>query len=233
MPFVPCALARPSPAADPLRVMTFNIRYGTAKDGENHWDKRKEFLVETIKAFDPDLLGTQETLGFQRDYLAEKLPGYGVLGVGRDDGKEKGEMMALYYKQARFEKLDGGPFLAQRNSRRPSAAKAGTRSLPRMVTWVRLQDRRTQPPPPILFVNTHFDHRGPTARLESAKLLRQRIESGRWRFRHPHRRFQLRRRQPALQSPLRRFRRQTVLRHRLLSHRPSRAHAQRRHLHPL
>ena len=68
-----------------VRVMSYNIRYGTAKDGDNHWDKRKEFLVETIKTFDPDLLGTQETLGFQRDYLAEKLAGYDVSGVGRDD----------------------------------------------------------------------------------------------------------------------------------------------------
>src|SRR3954453_4505367 len=51
------------PAPD-IRVMTFNIRFGTANDGVNHWDKRKEFLIETIKAFDPDLLGTQETLGF-------------------------------------------------------------------------------------------------------------------------------------------------------------------------
>src|SRR5438128_568018 len=73
-----------------LRVMTFNIRYGTAKDGVNHWDKRKEFLVETIKAATPDLLGTQETLGFQRDYLAQQLSGYAMLGVGRDDGKEQG-----------------------------------------------------------------------------------------------------------------------------------------------
>src|SRR5690606_33514413 len=71
-----------------VRVMSFNIRYGTAPDGENHWDKRKEFLVETIKAYDPDLLGTQETLGFQRDYLAKNLPAYDYLGVGRDDGKE-------------------------------------------------------------------------------------------------------------------------------------------------
>src|SRR5205085_9690551 len=93
-----------------LRVMSYNIRYGTAADGDNHWDKRKEFLVETIKAFGPDLLGTQETLGFQRDYLAEKLSGYDVLGVGRDDGKEKGEMAALYFKRSRFEKLDGGHF---------------------------------------------------------------------------------------------------------------------------
>ena len=67
-------------------------------------------LVETIKTFDPDLLGTQETLGFQRDYLAQKLPGYGVLGVGRDDGREKGEMAALYYRRTRFNKIDGGHF---------------------------------------------------------------------------------------------------------------------------
>src|SRR5262245_35514255 len=104
------SLIHPSPAADPIRVMTFNIRYGTAMDGENHWDKRKEFLIETIKAFDPDLLGTQETLGFQRDYLAKKLPGYGVLGIGRDDGKEQGEMMALYFRQARFTKTAEGHF---------------------------------------------------------------------------------------------------------------------------
>jgi endonuclease/exonuclease/phosphatase family metal-dependent hydrolase len=69
-----------------VRVMSYNIRYGTAQDGENHWDNRKEFLLKTIQAFDPDLLGTQETLGFQRDYLAGKLAGYEVLGVGRDDG---------------------------------------------------------------------------------------------------------------------------------------------------
>ena len=78
-------------AAPELRVMSFNIRYGTASDGENHWDHRREFVVSTIRAFNPDLLGTQETLGFQRDYLAEHLPEYEVLGVGRNDGKADGD----------------------------------------------------------------------------------------------------------------------------------------------
>src|SRR5688572_22461228 len=93
-----------------VRVMTFNIRYGTAKDGVNAWDQRKEFLIATIKNFGPDLLGTQETLGFQRNYLAQQLPDYATLGVGRDDGKEQGEMMALYYRKERFTRLDGGHF---------------------------------------------------------------------------------------------------------------------------
>jgi hypothetical protein len=78
-----------------VRVMSFNIRYGTAWDGSNKWDLRKEFLVDTIQAFNPDLLGTQETLGFQRDFLAKELPAYDHLGVGRIDGRADGEMMAF------------------------------------------------------------------------------------------------------------------------------------------
>ncbi|MFN0111508.1 MAG: endonuclease/exonuclease/phosphatase family protein [Blastocatellia bacterium] len=156
-----------------VRVMSYNIRYGTAQDGENHWDKRKDFLVETIKAFDPDLLGTQETLGFQRDYLAEKLVGYEKLGVGRDDGGEKGEMTALLFKRDRFEKLDGGHFWLSETPDKPGS-KSWDTSLTRMVTWVKLRDRRQPKAKPIAFFNTHFDHRGQQARVESAKLLRRR-----------------------------------------------------------
>lgn len=171
---VPAAALAQAPA--PLRVMTFNVRYGTAQDGENHWDNRKDFLAETIKEFSPDLLGTQETLGFQRDFLAAQLPEYGVLGVGRDDGKEQGEMMAIYYKKSRFEARVHGHFWL---SETPDTAgsKSWDTSLPRMATWVRLTERTGNSSKPILYVNTHFDHRGPQARLESARLIRQKIES--------------------------------------------------------
>jgi endonuclease/exonuclease/phosphatase family metal-dependent hydrolase len=156
-----------------IKVVSFNIRFGTASDGENHWDKRKEFLAETIKQFDPDLLGTQETLGFQRDYLAEKLSGYQVIGVGRDDGKEKGEMMALYFRKDRFEKLESGHFWLS-ESPDEIGSKSWDSSLPRMATWVKLKDLKNPAAKPIFFINTHFDHRGPQARLESAKLIRKR-----------------------------------------------------------
>jgi endonuclease/exonuclease/phosphatase family metal-dependent hydrolase len=157
-----------------VRVMSYNIRYGTANDGENHWDKRREFLLATIKVFDPDLLGTQETLGFQRDYLAEQLPNYEALGVGRDDGKEKGEMTALYFKRERFEKLDSGHFWLSETPDIPGS-KNWDAALTRMVSWVKLRDRRQPKAKPIMFFNTHFDHRGTQARLESARLLRRRI----------------------------------------------------------
>lgn len=162
-------------AAD-LRVMSFNIRYGTANDGQNHWDKRKEFLVETVQKFDPDLLGTQETLGAQRDYLAEKLVGYEAVGVGRDHGDERGEMTAVLFRKERFEKLAVGHFWLSETPAVPGS-KSWDTSLTRMVTWVKLKDRQATPPTELYFFNTHFDHLGSVARQESARLIRRQIET--------------------------------------------------------
>jgi endonuclease/exonuclease/phosphatase family metal-dependent hydrolase len=155
--------------------MSYNIRYGTAPDGENHWERRKEFLVATIRAFSPDLLGTQETLSFQRDYLAEHMPEYEVLGVGREDGKERGEMMAVFWRKDRFEVIDSGHFWLSETPEIPGS-KSWDSSLPRMVTWVKLRDRLAESKPPIVWFNTHFDHRGAVARRESARLIRRKLE---------------------------------------------------------
>ncbi len=165
-------------AADrpPIRVMSFNIRYGTARDGENAWERRRDFLVETIQAFRPDLLGTQETLGDQRDFLAERLPGYFALGVGRDDGAESGEMMAVYVRSDRFDVAGSGRYWL---SETPDVvgSKSWDSSLPRMVTWVELRDKSVPEAPPLIWMNTHFDHLGVEARKQSARLIRQRAES--------------------------------------------------------
>ena len=157
-----------------LRVMSFNIRYGTAPDGENHWDRRKDFLVETVLAFCPDLLGTQETLAFQRDFLAERLTDYRVLGVGREDGKEQGEIMAIYWRKDRFEVLDSGHFWLSTTPETPGS-KSWDSALPRMVTWIKLRDLKQPDARPILWMNTHFDHRGEQARQESARLVRAKL----------------------------------------------------------
>ncbi|MEW4567989.1 endonuclease/exonuclease/phosphatase family protein [Tautonia sp. JC769] len=166
----------PIPLDEPaeLRVMSFNIRYGTAGDGDDAWEHRKEFLVETIKAFSPDLLGTQETLGFQRDLLAAELPGYSVFAAGRDDGRERGEMMAVFYRTDRFEVLDRGHFWLSETPDQPGSTSWDS-SLPRMVTWLKLRDLRNPDAYPVAFFNTHFDHRGQVARLESSRLLRRMI----------------------------------------------------------
>lgn len=170
------APAAPAATSAAVRVMSFNVRYGTAQDGTNHWDQRKEFLADTIKAFDPDLLGTQETLTFQRDFLVGQFAGFTPWGVGRDDGSEKGEMALLLYRETRFERIDGGHFWLSETPEKPGS-RSWDSSLPRIVSWVKLRDRLAPAGAPLLFVNTHFDHKGAEARLESARLLRSRIGS--------------------------------------------------------
>ena len=77
--------AAQSAPREPLNVMTFNIRYGTAKDGDNHWAARREMLFDLLRERDADLVGLQEALAFQIDEILAALPGYAALGVGRDD----------------------------------------------------------------------------------------------------------------------------------------------------
>ncbi|WP_169976566.1 endonuclease/exonuclease/phosphatase family protein [Tautonia rosea] len=157
-----------------MRVMSFNIRYGTAGDGKDAWEHRKDLVIETIKTFSPDLLGTQETLAFQRDFLATKLPEYSSFSAGRDDGREQGEMMAVFYRTDRFQVIDSGHFWLSETPDQPGSTSWDS-SLPRMVTWLKLRDLQNADSLPVALFNTHFDHRGEMARLESARLLRRMI----------------------------------------------------------
>jgi endonuclease/exonuclease/phosphatase family metal-dependent hydrolase len=156
-------------AAEPIRVMTFNIRYGTANDGPNHWKNRHELVVETIKNFKPDLLGTQEVLSFQADYLTEQLPGYAMVGVGRDDGKRMGEFSSLFYDTERFTLVDSGTFWLSETPNMPGS-KSWDASLPRVASWAKLKDNRASGRE-LVFINTHWDHIGDRARTESGKII--------------------------------------------------------------
>lgn len=158
----------------PIKVMSFNIRYGAANDGENHWKHRSYLVAETIRMFDPDLLGTQEVLKFQAEFLKEQLPEYSFHGVGRQDGTENGEYVPVMYKTERFELISSGHYWLSETPEVPGS-KSWDSSLPRMVSWVELSDRRNDGEK-FVFINTHFDHRGQTARLESARLIRKQTE---------------------------------------------------------
>ena len=162
-------------SAPPIRVMSFNVRYGTAPDGANVWANRRALLMRTIRAFDPDLLGAQEALAFQCDELRHELAGHEFVGVGRDDGKSKGEFSPIYYRADRFQRIDSGQFWL---SETPDVAgsKSWDSAFPRLATWVRLRDRRDDGRE-LLYVNTHWDHAGSDARLRSARLIRERIAS--------------------------------------------------------
>ena len=163
-------------AAAEVRVMTFNIRYATPKDipSGNAWTQRKDLLFKTIEAFDPDLAGLQEVLPTQGAELKERFARtHEFLGVPRNDGKTSGEIAAVLFRRDRFEKVKDGTFWL---SETPDVvgSKGWDADLPRIVTWVELRDRKHDNRA-VLFLNTHFDHHGKTARLESAKLMRKRM----------------------------------------------------------
>ena len=157
----------------PLRVMTFNLRYAAADDGDNGWELRRDQLVETIRAFTPDILGTQECLAAQAGFLRQALPEYGFVGIGRENGRLAGEMCAIFYRTDRFVKLAAGHFWLSEKPNVPGS-KSWDSALPRMVSWVRLRDAGDSTLVFSLF-NTHFDHVGTVARLRSAQALRDSI----------------------------------------------------------
>jgi len=158
-------------AEDTLRVMSFNIRYGSANDGENSWDKRKAIVAETIEKYEPVLVGLQECLGFQAEYLVEKLPAYRWFGVGREaDGS--GERMAVLYRAEVLNPLETGNLWLCETPNVPGSSSWNS-ACNRMVTWgkfYRHADKRQ-----VYFFNTHFDHRSEEARRGAAGVLSEQV----------------------------------------------------------
>ena len=158
----------------PIRLMSFNIRYGTASDGENDWAHRRELVFETIRAYGPDILGVQEVLDFQLDDLLNAFEDFDYVGVGRDDGQSAGEFVPILYRRNLFSPVRAGHFWLSEQPEQPGS-QSWDSSLPRMATWVQLRFRKS-PQNIIQIINTHFDHRGEQARLELAKLIRRSVE---------------------------------------------------------
>ncbi len=96
--------------AQSVKVMSYNIRLDTEADGVNQWKNRSNKVVALIKKYNPDLFGVQEALHNQMMDLQNNLPEYAFVGVGRDDGKEKGEYSAIFYKKDKFEVLKQNTF---------------------------------------------------------------------------------------------------------------------------
>lgn len=170
---VPASRAQQPAAAQPLRVMTFNIRYNNPDDGRHAWPHRKERVANLIRFHQADLLGVQEALRGQLDDLAEQLPEYAWFGVGRDDGKDEGEFSAIFYRPERFELLEHDTFWLSETPEVPGS-KSWDAAITRVATWGRFRDKETGET--FYHFNTHFDHRGEQAREESAKLLVRKIQ---------------------------------------------------------
>lgn len=154
-----------------IDVMTFNIRFGTANDGINHWDNRRELVVDTIAKHAPDILGLQEALDFQVNYIAKEIPAYDVYYVCRDDGGKKGESCAIFYRKNRFKLTDSGTFWFSDTPSKPST-HWGNDHL-RICTWVRFVDKKCVNG--FYVYNLHLDHVSQNSREKSTGLLAKKI----------------------------------------------------------
>lgn len=154
-----------------INIISYNIRLNVASDGENAWPKRKDNVKALVRFHDADILCVQEALPLQVDELLENT-NYAMEGVGRDDGKRAGEFSVIYFDKSRFVKKDGGTFWLSETPEKPS--KGWDAALNRVCSWVRLFDKKNKKE--FLVFNTHYDHIGVQARIESAKLLKRKIQ---------------------------------------------------------
>lgn len=156
-------------ADDPaIDVMTFNIRMDTPRDSINAWPNRAAIVADFVNNQIPDLLGMQEVLWHQYQYLDSALIGYGSVAAGRDDGLRAGEACPVFYRLGRFDRIEDGTFWLSATPDLPGSVGWGA-ALTRIATWVRLYDKVQQDT--LLFFNTHFDHISDSARVMSSGVL--------------------------------------------------------------
>jgi endonuclease/exonuclease/phosphatase family metal-dependent hydrolase len=157
----------------PITATSFNIRFGTAEDGENRWERRRESVFEALRE-GGDLLGLQEALPFQVREVAEALPGFAFESRGRDAEPDGGEACPIFWRTDRYalDRDDHGTFWLSETPDTPGS-RSWDSSLPRIATFVRLVDRTDGSG--IYVFNTHLDHRGERARAEGARVIAGRI----------------------------------------------------------
>jgi endonuclease/exonuclease/phosphatase family metal-dependent hydrolase len=153
---------------------TFNIRYQNPSDSGNLWTQRAPQVIALIRFHQFDIFGTQEGLINQLNDMQKGLPEYSFYGVGRDDGKTQGEHSAIFFKKERFKLLKNGDFWLSETPDQPSKGWDAT-CCNRICSWVYVNDKKTGKN--FYFFNAHFDHQGKIARVESSKLILQRIAS--------------------------------------------------------
>lgn len=156
-----------------ISVMSFNIRYDEAADGDNQWSNRRAACLDMWNTTKPSIVGIQEGLHHQVSYLNDNLTAYDFVGVGRDDGHSAGEYAAIFYLKEDYQLLESNTFWLSETPDSPSLGWDANNI--RIVTWAHFKD--LDHGQSFFVFNTHFDHKGKTARKESAKLLAEKIKA--------------------------------------------------------
>lgn len=165
--------AHAADADNALDVMSYNIRYGTAKDGPDRWEVRKPRAFQIIKKYKPHVIGLQEAQSAQIEDLLEAFPGYENVGVGRDDGKAGGEFSSIMFDTSRLRVLRTDTFWLSDTPEVPGSTHWGNRNF-RLCTWAYFKDLKTGNY--FYLFNTHLDHVSQESREKSVNLILQRIK---------------------------------------------------------
>lgn len=152
-------------------IMTYNIRYDNPGDGINNWDNRKKDVVELIRKYKPEIFGIQEGLHNQVQYLDSCLENYSFIGVGREDGLQKGEYSAIFYDTTLFSVRDQSTFWLSKTS--DTVSVGWDAALERICSYGLFEQKETGKQ--FWVFNTHFDHIGKRARRQSARLIIKKI----------------------------------------------------------
>lgn len=155
-----------------LKVMSFNIRLNVDSDKENAWPNRKQEVADLLTYYHPDYFGVQEALPEQMKDIKTGLKNYDYVGVGRDDGKEKGEFSALFYDTNRLQVIKSGTFWLSETPEKPS--KGWDAALNRICTYALFRDKKSKKE--FMALNLHFDHIGNVARVKSSELILKKIK---------------------------------------------------------
>ncbi len=163
-----------SKQTEEITVGSFNMRYHNAGDSikGNGWKQRCPVICDLIRFNDFEILGAQEVLHDQLLDLLAGLPEYNYIGVGRDDGKTKGEYAPIFYQKDKFDVLKSGHFWLSEITDKPN--KGWDAALPRICTWANFKDKVTGSE--FFYFNLHMDHIGVEARKNSAKLVLKKIQ---------------------------------------------------------
>lgn len=159
-----------------IDAVAFNIRFDNPKDGENAWPNRKEMVGKWIESESPDVIGLQEALRHQINDIKKVATAYSEYGVGRDDGKSRGEHCTILYLKKRFtlDKKDCGTFWFS-DTPEKIASKSWGNEIPRICTWARLIHKKTGKG--FYLYNVHYDHQSQSSRIGASNLIIERISN--------------------------------------------------------
>ena len=155
-----------------LKVMSYNIRLGSANDGTNSWGLRYPATAEMIEDQMPDIFGVQEALASQIRFIEDNFVNYKSVGVGREDGKKDGEHMSIFWNKKTVSLLKWGTFWLSETPEKPSMGWDA--ACKRTATWALMKCKKTGKK--FYYVNTHLDHKGAEAQKNGLKLIVDRID---------------------------------------------------------